>query len=461
MLKLMNNSLNSEKTENNRLGTMPIGRLIVYMSVPTMFSMLIQALYNIVDSIFVSHYSELALTAVSLAFPLQTLMISFAVGMSVGICSVISRRLGAGKPEEAFRAGETGYIIQLCLTAVFIAVGLFLSRPFLGLYTNDAELLELSATYACICLGIGIGVFISVFCEKTIQATGDTFHPMVIQAAGAIVNIILDPILIFGYLGLPSMGVAGAAYATVAGQLFSMCLGLFFLRRNRYVSISLLHPRWSRKSASDIFSVGFPAVVMQGIGTIMTSLMNGILISFNVLATTVFGVYFKLQSFVFMPVFGMNSGLMPILGFNYGAQNRARMLKTLRLGLVFAFLFMTAGSLVFITVPDALLGLFNASPAMMAIGEVALRRIAVTFPLAAISILLGALFQAIGDGYLSMIVSIVRQVFILIPCAWLLGRLYGLDAVWFSFLVAEIVALTMSLLFYRKELKKLDFAGQY
>ena len=441
----------------NKLGIMPVGKLLVVMSVPTMFSMLIQALYNIVDSIFVSHYSEKALTAVSLAFPMQMLMFSFAIGTSVGVCSVISRRLGERRLEEAQKAAQTGYTIELMLMVAFVLIGAFLSKPFIRLYTSDAELISMTSVYLQICMMLSIGSFVNVFCEKALQSTGDTIHPMIIQASGAIFNVIFDPILIFGYLGFPAMGVAGAAYATVAGQIFAMFMGIVFLKRNRHLSVRLLRPRIYRDSAQDIIKVGLPAVIMQGIGTIMTSLMNAILITFDVLATTVFGVYFKLQSFVFMPIFGMNSGLMPILGYNYGAKNKPRMMRALKLGIVFAFIFMSLGTLIFNLFPDALLGLFNASDSLKSLGEVALRLISLSFPLAAISIILGALFQAMGDGFYSMVVSVVRQLFILIPCAWLFGRLFGLNAVWFSFLTAEVFALVLSLFFFRKELRKLDF----
>ena len=446
-----------EVRRENKLGTMPVGKLLVVMSVPTMFSMLIQALYNIVDSIFVSHFSEKALTAVSLAFPLQSLMIAFSVGTSVGICSVISRRLGEKREDEARKAAETGYSLMMLFMVAFVLVGAFVSRPFVSLYTDDAELISMSASYARICLMVSFGSFTNIYCEKALQSTGDTVHPMIIQASGAIFNIIFDPILIFGYFGLPAMGIQGAAIATVAGQIFAMFIGLRFLKKNRHVNVRILRIKIHRDSAKDILEVGVPSIIMQGIGTLMTSLMNAILIAYDVLATTVFGVYFKLQSFVFMPVFGMNSGLMPILGFNYGAKNKERMMKALKLGLIFAFSFMTLCAVVFRFFPDALLGLFNASDAMKAIGEVALRNICITFPLAAISIMLGALFQAMGDGYISMINSIVRQLFILIPCAWLFGKLFGLDAIWYSWMAAEVVALSVSLLFFRKELKKLNF----
>ena len=441
----------------NKLGVMPIGKLLVVMSVPTMFSMLIQALYNIVDSIFVSRFSEKALTAVSLAFPMQMLMASFSVGTSVGICSVISRRLGERREEEAFHTAQTGYSIMLLEMVFFVLIGAFVSKPFIGLYTDDGELLSMSVTYLRICLCISVGTFVNIFTEKTLQSTGDTIHPMIIQASGAIFNVIFDPILIFGYFGFPAMGIAGAAIATVAGQIFAMVLGLFFLKRNKYISIKLLRFYLNGNCAKDILEVGVPSIIMQGIGTVMTSLMNAILIAYDVLATTVFGVYFKLQSFVFMPVFGMNSGLMPILGYNYGAKNRPRMMKALKLGLISAFTFMTLGAAVFFFFPDALLGLFNASDQMKVLGETALRRICITFPLAAISIILGSLFQAMGKGFYSMITSVVRQLVFLIPCAWLFGKLFGLNAVWFSFLAAEVVALVLTLCFFHREVRRLSF----
>ncbi len=440
--------------EENKLGFMPVGKLLATMSIPTIFSMLIQALYNIVDSIFVARYSETALTAVSLAFPLQNLMFSFAIGSSIGICSVISRRLGSKDITEANKSAETGYIIQLIFMIFFIVIGLFLSKPFSRIYTSDTELINMTSSYLSICLICSIGVFIGIYTEKTLQATGDTIHPMIIQASGAIFNIVADPILIFGYFGINPMGIKGAAYATVAGQIFSMILGLFFLKRNKYININILKAKFYKNNAADILKVGIPSIVMQGIGTIMTSLMNAILIVYNVLATTVFGVYFKLQSLVFMPVFGMNSGLMPILGFNYGSKNTIRIKKALKIAIISAFIFMLIGALVFILFPTPLLKLFNASEDMMSIGTIALRIIAPTFPLAAISIILGALFQAVGDGYLSMITSIVRQIFILIPSAWLLGKSFGLNAIWYSFLISEIFALTMSIIFYRVESKK-------
>ena len=443
--------------KENKLGVMPIGKLLASMSIPTMFSMLIQALYNIVDSIFVSQYSEKALTAVSLAYPMQNLMSAFAVGISVGICSVISRRLGEKDNAAAIRAADTGYTILLICIVAFMLIGAVFSEPFFRLYTEDEELIYMGTHYLKICLIVSVGCFLGIYSEKVLQSTGDTVHPMIIQLSGAIFNIIFDPIMIFGYFGCPAMGIDGAAYATVLGQILSMFVGAFYLKRNQYVKVKYFRISFDKTACKDILQVGLPSVVMQGIGTVMTSLMNGILIAYDVIATTVFGVYFKLQSFIFMPVFGLNSGLMPILAYNYGAKNRERMMKALKLGLSVAFLIMVLGALAFILIPDVLLGLFNASENLLKIGEIALRRISYSFPIAAFIIVIGSLFQAMGDGYLSMITSIVRQIAILVPSAWILGKLFGLDAIWFSFIIAEVLAGVMNIFFVKKEMKKINF----
>ncbi|MCR5761155.1 MAG: MATE family efflux transporter [Sphaerochaetaceae bacterium] len=452
----MENNNNKAVTEN-KMGVRPVGSLLFSMSLPAMASMMILALYNVVDSIFVSRFSEAALTAVSLAFPMQTLMIAFAVGLSIGMCSVISRRLGEKREDAALNAASTGYTILLTTTAVFTLIGLFLSAPFFSLYTDNPELLKMGTIYLRICIGLCLPTFILTYCEKVLQATGDTIHPMIIQASGAIFNIIFDPIFIFGYLGFPAMGIAGAALATVLGQAFAMIMGIIFVKRDRYVSIRFSKIRYDRVSATDIFKVGLPSVVMQGIGTIMTSLMNAILITYDILATTVFGVCFKLQSFVFMPVFGMNQGLMPILGYNYGARNRARMVSALKIALITALIIMTAGTVVIQLIPDKLFGLFNASPRLLEIGCTAFRLISLSYPLAAVSIILGSLFQALGDGYMSMITSIVRQILFLVPVSWLLGKIGGLHMIWYSFIISEFFALFMTLFFFSKENKKFKF----
>lgn len=447
------------KKEENRMGSMPVGKLLFKMSLPAMFSMLIQALYNIVDSIFVARYSEKALTAVSLAFPIQNLMIACAVGISIGICSVISRRLGEQNEKQAETTAQTGYSILLIFIVVFMVMGVTIVKPFFRLYTDDPELLDLCNTYLSICLLACAGCFLLTFCEKSIQGTGDTFHPMIIQMSGAIFNIIFDPIFIFGWFGLPAMGIAGAAIATVAGQFLSMFLGVKFIKDNKYLDVKWLKPSIDKKCSKDILEVGVPSAIMQGIGTIMTSLMNAILISYTILATTVFGVYFKLQSFVFMPIFGLNQGLLPILGYNYGSRNKQRMMQALKICLITAVIMMLVGTLLFNTCGNLLLGLFNASDEMLALGIPALKKISLSFPLAGICIVLGSIFQALGDGWISMVCSIIRQIVVLIPSAYFFGKIRGrVEDIWYSFLFAEFFALTLHIIFYKKEEKnKLQF----
>ena len=400
-----------QKTNIMQSETIPL--LLFKMSFPMMLSMLIQALYNVVDSIFVAMVSETALTAVSLAFPLQNLLIAAAVGTGVGINSLLSRRLGEGRHEEANHVASTTLFLGLVISCLFIFIGLFLAKPFLNIFTQDAELLKISTSYSRICLIISFGCVFSIFIEKLIQATGNSVQPMTMQLTGAITNIVLDPIFIFVF----KLGVNGAAIATVIGQIASMLLALYFLSKNDYIQIKIKDIRPNARIIKDIFQVGLPSIVMNSIGTIMVSLINGILIAFSSTAVSVFGVYFKLQSFVFMPVFGLNNGVIPILGFNYGAKNKKRMISTMKLGLVVALLIMILGTLLFQLMPRQLLSLFSATEEMYKIGIPALRSISLCFIPAAISIILIASFQATGFGFASMMVSIIRQLVVHGICA--------------------------------------------
>lgn len=440
----------------NIMQSEPIPSLVIKMSLPMMLSMLIQALYNVVDSIFVARVSEAALTAVSLAFPLQNLLIAVAVGTAVGVNSLISRRLGEKKEEDAEKAAETGLFLAIVSYAVFALIGIFLTRPFFRLFTEDAELVELSTQYASICLIFSFGMFIDITCERIIQATGDSIHPMITQTAGAITNIILDPVFIFTF----GMGVSGAAIATVLGQMVSMCFAIHFVRKNQYVRIHISRIRPSARITMEIYQVGLPTIIMNSVSTIMVSILNGILITFSALAVSVFGVYFKLQSFVFMPVFGLNNGIVPILGFNYGARNRRRMIEAMRFGLCISLTIMVLGTLLFHLAPGFLLSLFNASEEMLTIGIPALRIISLCFIPASVSIIIIASFQATGFGVASMMVSIIRQLLVLCPCAYLLGNLMGVNGVWVSFTIAELFGLSFSILFfihvYKSRIKPLD-----
>ncbi len=442
-----------QKTNIMQSETIP--RLLFKMSFPMMLSMLIQALYNVVDSIFVAMVSETALTAVSLAFPLQNLLISAAVGTGVGINSLLSRRLGEGKHEEANHVASTSLFLAFAMWVLFVLIGVFLTKPFLALFTKDTELLKLSTSYSRICLIVSFGCIFSVTIEKLIQATGNSVQPMTMQLTGAITNIILDPVFIFVF----KLGVNGAAIATVIGQIASMLLAIVFFKKNEYISIKFKDIKPNARIIKDIFQVGLPSIIMNSIGTVMVSLINKILILFSATAVSVFGVYFKLQSFVFMPVFGLNNGVIPILGFNYGARNKKRMLDTMKLGLVVALLIMITGTICFQLFAKELLSLFSATEEMYRIGIPALRTISLCFIPASISIILIASFQATGFGLASMMVSIIRQLVVLCPCALLLSRLIGINGVWYSFAIAEIFGLLFSIIFfihvYNKKIKNL------
>ncbi len=448
----------------NKMGSAPMLPLIFSMSLPAMFSMLVQALYNVVDSYFVSQYDPKALSAVSLAFPIQNLQIAFAVGTAVGVTSLISRRLGQGRRDEAGRAAVHGVVLGLATYLVFAVYGGFFATPFFRLFESDPQIVEMGSTYISICLVFSFGSFVAVMLEKTLQATGNMILPMVCQLIGAVTNIVLDPILIFGHMGFPAMGVAGAAAATVAGQILTMivCIVIMVVGEHE-IDVTFKSFRFEPSIARDIYSVGLPSIVMQAIGTVMNVAMNAILSGFSTTAYTVFGLYFKIQSFVFMPVFGLTQGLLPIMGYNYGAQNKKRLMSALKDGCAIALIIMTAGMLLFLLAPEALIGLFNPTPELMEMGVPALRTICLCFLFAALGIVSGTLFQAVDKGAYSLIVSVMRQLAVLVPAAWLLATLTGsVSAVWWSFPIAEVVSLLVSGFFflrlYRKELCKLGKA---
>ena len=432
--------------KENIMGYESIPKLIMKLSLPLMLSMLIQALYNVVDSIFVARVSEASLTAVSLAYPLQNLMIAFGIGTAVGVNSYLARKLGERNHAEAEQAANNGFFLAIATWIAFAIFGLAGTRPFLSIFTDDPELLQLSVEYAQICLVFSFGIFIDITAERIMQATGDSIHPMITQSLGAITNIILDPVFIFVF----GMGVKGAAIATVIGQVVSMIAALYFVKKNSYVrirySISALRP--SGRIIKEIYKVGIPTIIMNSVSTVMVSALNSILISFTATAVSVLGVYFKLQSFVFMPVFGLQAGMIPIIAFNYGAKKRKRMTKTLKTGGTIAVAIMVIGFLIFQLLPDLLLSFFAASDEMLAIGRPALRIISICFIPAAISISLTSAFQATGVGYAAMIVSIVRQLAVLLPVASLLAATGVLDNVWLAFTIAEAVGLTLSIVFY-------------
>lgn len=438
------------ETQENKMGVMPVNKLLLNMSLPMMVSMLVQALYNIVDSIFVAKLSENALTAVSLAFPIQTLLIAFGTGTGVGVNSLLSRQLGEKNMKQASRTAMNGIFLAVISYLVFVIVGIVGVRPFYATQVKDAEpeILTLGVQYLTIVCVCSFGLYAQLIFEKLLQSTGKTLYSMITQAAGAVTNIILDPILIFGLLGMPKLGVAGAAVATVIGQIVGGTLGLIFnIKVNKEITLSVKDFKPDAGTIGNIYRVGVPSIIMQAIGSVMTYGMNMILITFSSTATAVFGVYFKLQSFFFMPVFGLNNGMIPIVAFNYGAGKRTRVVRTIKCSLVYALILLFVGFIVFETIPGVLLGMFEASEEMLAIGVPALRIIGVHFLIAWFCIIAGSVFQALGNGVYSLVVSVARQLVVLLPAAYILAKIGGLHAVWWAFPIAETMSFCVSAFF--------------
>ena len=445
-----------EQTKENKMGTMPVNKLLVTMSLPMVISMIVQALYNIVDSIFVSRLSEDALTAVSMAFPMQNLMISVAVGTGVGINAMLSRALGEKKFEAANKTAENGIFIEVLGYVLFLLIGIFVTKPFFLAQAGAGDIANMGIEYTRICLLMSFGIFMQIGFERILQSTGRTIFTMITQSTGAIINIILDPILIFGLFGMPKMGVAGAAIATVTGQICAAILAITFnLTKNPDAHISFKGFKPQIIFVKNILSVGIPSIIMSSVGSAMTFGMNKILITFSSTAVAVFGVYFKLNSFVFMPVFGLNNGMVPIVSYNYGAQNKKRLTKTIKLAIMYAVCIMFIGIILFQFMPDVLLRLFDASDHMLEIGIPALRVISLSFAFAGICIVISSSLQALGHGFLSMMISITRQLIILLPSAYILAKFGGIHAVWWSFNIAEIASLTLSLLFFKHMYNKI------
>lgn len=437
---------NENATKENIMGREGITPLLFKISLPLMISMLVQALYNIVDSMFVARLSETALTAVSLAFPLQNLLIAFGVGTGVGMASFLSRKLGERDEESATKVAGNGISIASITWAVFAVLGLTVVKPFLNLFSDDAELLGLSTGYSEIVMVFSLFMFLSMMNERILQGTGDSFSSMLSQMTGAITNIILDPIFIFT-LGF---GVNGAAIATVIGQGVGCAVSFVCVIRNKFIHIEPRHLKIEKRMVKAIYAVGAPTIITNSIGTVMTGAINAILISFSTTAVSIFSVYFKLQSFVFMPIFGLSSGMVPIIAYNYGARKRKRVTETIWKGTFIASVIMILGTLAFNFFPRELLSLFSATEEMYRIGIPALKMISLCFVPAAISIGLGSSFQATGYGVGTMIVSICRQLMVLIPVAYILSKFLGINGVWLSFIVAEIIGLVVSIAIYLK-----------
>ena len=439
-----------ETQQRNKMSTMPMGKLLTTMSVPIMLSMLVQALYNIVDSIFVTQYSENALAAVSLAFPIQTLMIAVAVGTGVGINSLLSRRLGEKNFEDANRTATNGVFLGIMSWLVFAVLGLFFSRTFFEFFTKNQEIIDMGHQYLLICTVFSFGVFVQIAAERIMQATGKAVYNMISQGTGAIVNIILDPILIFGWLGLPQMGAAGAAIATVIGQISAMIIGLYLnMKKNPEIHMSFRHFRPDGKIIWEIYKVGIPSIVMQSIISVMTLLLNKIIIVFSETAVSVLGVYFKLQNFVFMPIYGMNNGLIAIIGYNYGAKDIKRIKQATKLAVIAAVIIMAAGTLLFQLIPAQLLSLFDTNGEIIKMGVPALQTISLCFVFAGFSIVCSSIFQAIGNAVLSLIMSVTRQLIVIVPAAYALSHWFGLAATWYAFPISEIVCTVLCIFLYR------------
>ena len=446
--------MSNVKPAENKMGVLPVGKLLFTMAVPMVASMLFQALYNVVDSIFVARLGQDALNAVSLALPLQNLMIAVGGGLGVGMNALLSRSLGEKKFENADRAANTTVLLAILASIIFAFIGIFLSRPFFALQTTNENIVRYGTEYTSICLGLSFGIYLQFTAERMLQATGRTVHSMCTQVLGALINMILDPSLIFGLFGFPRLEVAGAAIATVTGQIVAASVGLIVnVKMNHDIHLRLRLIRWHSWTVKEIFRVGLPSMMMMSVGSVTTFTMNKILLGFSEAATAVYGSYFKLQNFIFMPVFGMNNACVPIVSYNYGAARLDRLKKAVKLTVFAAVGIMTCGTLAFVLVPDVLLGFFSPSQEMLDIGTVALRIVGFHFPLAGFCIIAGSVCQAIGNPFHSLVISVGRQIVVLLPVAYFMSLTGNLNLVWLAFPIAEGMSLTLSSIFLRRTMK--------
>ena len=448
------------ETKENKMGTMPEGKLLLSMSLPLMISMIIQALYNIIDSIFVAQLSQDALTGVTVAFPMQNLMIAVGSGTGVGISAFLSKSLGEGKRELASKVAKTGLLLAGFSWVVFTLIGVFLVNPFIASQTSSQTVIDYGSEYLFLCSVLSFGLFFQMTTERLLQSTGKTIYTMITQTTGAVINIILDPIMIFGYFGCPAMGIAGAAVATVIGQTVAAVLGIIFnLKINKELEFSFKGFKPDFGIIRRIYAVGVPSIVMMAISSVMTFAMNKLLDSFSTVATNVFGIYFKLQSFAVMPVVGLNNGMVPIISYNYGAHRKDRIMKTIRYSIIFALSITIACMLVFQFFPEQLLMMFAAEgeshTELLEMGIPALRIISLNFIFAGFCIVSGSVFQALGNGVLSLVVSVARQLVVLVPAAYILAHFGGINAVWWSFPLAECMSVICSAVFLIMAYKKI------
>ena len=446
----MSQNIKKKSISADKMGSTPMLRLILSMSLPTMFSMIIQAMYNIVDSVFVSSLGQDALTALSLAYPLQLMTISVAVGTGVGINSFISRRLGEKNQELANNGAANGIFISIISWLVFLLVGIFLTVPFFKLFNPTPGVMKYGVDYTSIILIFSVGVMVEIAIEKVLQATGNMIFPMIFQLIGAVTNIVLDPLFIFGIGPFPRMEVAGAAIATVIGQILAMLFAIYiFFFKKHAVQVHVRNFKPSLKIIKNIYAVGFPSIIMQSISSVLVVGLNAILMGFSEAAVSVHGIYYKMQSFVFMPVFGLNQGLMPIMGYNFGAKNKDRLHSAIRYGCIIAAFIMLCGTVIFWIFPAQILSLFNANGDILNMGIKAMRFISLSFLPAAIDIIFSTTFQAVGKGFSSMILSLLRQLVFILPAAFVLSN-FGVNAVWFAYPIAEVGALIVAIFLYTR-----------
>lgn len=445
----------------NKMGNMPIPKLIITMSIPAIISMMVQALYNFIDSLFVAQIGKDALTAVSLAFPIQMVLIAAFVGLGIGINSAISRRLGEGKKEEAVLTAEHGYLIAIVLYAFVACLGIFFVDDFFQWFTDNETVLNYGVTYARIILIGSFGRILAQAGMSILQGSGEMKKPMYAQLIGAGTNIILDPIMIFGWFGLPAMGVAGAALATVIAQCLSMVYVFIVLRNgDNVIKLNLKHFKWQGRIAGKIMVVGLPAAIMQALVAVMITVLNKYISEINATGIAVLGIYFRVQSLVFMPIFGISQGMMPVVGYNFGAKQKKRVTSALKFAGILALTYMTLGMIVFQVFAENILLIFKSTDEMVTIGLVALRRISLMFPLVAINIVISTSFQGMGKAYYSLIVTIIRQILILLPLARFLGYNYGLDTMWYAFIITEVIGLIIALFFYQMVYRKTLYQWQ-
>ena len=450
----MNTPTNNSPQEN-KLGIMPVNKLVISMALPLIVSNLVQALYNIVDSIFVAQINENATKAVSLAFPIQMLIIAVAVGTGVGTSSLMSRKLGEKNFKDAGTAANQGFFLAACGAILFLIFGLFFTDPFFTATTDNAEICSMGISYLKICCCASLGVFIQINCERILQGTGNATWSMILQIIGAVTNIILDPVFIFGWFGLPQLGVAGAAIATVCGQTLAAILGIIIvIRKTKEFKISLRNMLPNGRMILTIYQVGFPSIIMQALNSVILTVINSLLMPVSELSVWIFGVYFKIQSFVFMPIFGLNNGIIPIIAYNYGARRKKRILDTMRVSFIFALSVMAAGTLLFWLIPELLLGMFNPTEETLRAGCSAFRIISISFLFSGVAIVCSGTFQALGKGFSSLLISAIRQALVLLPVFIALLYLVGPEAVYFSYPVAEFVAAVLSAIIMIRTYKK-------